>query len=61
MYLIGEKSNLKTQLSAAPVATFGIPLNSIVGSQTNPVRQRAVLPLLLGKRTLCSECFLGRL
>jgi len=43
------------------VATLGVPLDSVVGSQTNPVGQGAVLPLLLGKRALCSEGLLGRL
>ena len=53
--------NLKTQLSATPVSALCVPLNRVIGSQTNPVWQRAILPLLLGKRPLGAECFLGRL
>ena len=55
------KVNLKTQLSATPVSTLGVPLDSVIGSQTNPVWKRAILPLLLGKRTLRTEGLLGRL
>ena len=56
-----QSNLLKTQLRATPVSALCVPLNSVIGSQTNPVRQRAILPLLLGKRTLGTECFLGRL
>ncbi len=58
---IEATANLKTQLGAAPVSALGVPLDGVIGSQTNPVWQRTVLPLLLGKRTLCSESLLGRL
>ena len=52
---------LQSQLGAAPVTTLGIPLDTIVSSRPDPVRQRSVLSLLLGKRSLGSESFLGRL
>ena len=43
------------------MSALGVPLDGVISSQTNPVWQRAVLPLLLGKRALCSEGLLGRL
>lgn len=52
---------LQSNLCAAPVATLGVILDSIVRLKTDPLWKRAVLPLLLGKGALGAEGFLGRL
>lgn len=53
--------SLKTKLSPSPVTALGVVLNSIVRSETNPLRKRAILPLLLRQSALCAEGLLGRL
>ena len=56
-----QKARLQSQLGATPVTALGIPLDLVVSTKTDPVRQGAVLPLLLGERSLCSKSLLGRL
>merc|ERR1719215_1252698 len=48
----GKLLRLVFQLRAAPVATLGVVLDGGVRLQTEPLRQRAVLFLLLGKKHL---------
>ena len=43
------------------MSTFGIPLDCIVCSHTNPLWKRSILTLFLGQCTLCTECLLRRL
>ena len=43
------------------MTTLGVPLDFVVGSETDPMRQRAILPLLFRERSLGSESLLGRL
>jgi len=50
---------LQTQLGAAPVTALGVPLDGVISTEADPMRQRAVLPLLLGQCPLGSECLLG--
>jgi len=49
---------LKTQLGATPVTAFRIPLDCIIRSHTDPVRQGPVCTLRFGKRALQSEALL---
>ena len=49
---------LKSELSSAPVTTLGVVLDGIICSEANPLRKRAVLPLLLSEGTLCAESLL---
>ena len=52
---------LQSQLGATPVTTLSVPFDLIIGPKTDPVRQWAILPLLLGQRSLGSERLLRRL
>jgi len=52
-------NNLQSKLGTTPVTTLSIVLDAIVRAKTNPLWQRTVLPLLLGKSALCTESFLG--
>jgi len=56
-----HENTLQSQLGAAPVAALSIPLDSIVGSQSNPMWERTILPLLFGKLYLGSKSLLRRL
>mmetsp|Transcript_30128 Transcript_30128/g.66732 ORF Transcript_30128/g.66732 Transcript_30128/m.66732 type:complete len:83 (+) Transcript_30128:209-457(+) len=50
----------KAELGTAPVSALGVVLDGIIGTEPNPLRQGAVLPLLLGKGALGAEGLLGR-
>jgi len=52
---------LQSQLGAAPVTTLGVPFDGVVGTHTNPLRQRPVLSLLFGQGALGAKGFLRRL
>jgi hypothetical protein len=52
MFSHWHKSTLQSQLGAAPVTTFGVPFDGIVRSHADPVRQRSILPLTFGRRSL---------
>mmetsp|Transcript_17765 Transcript_17765/g.38757 ORF Transcript_17765/g.38757 Transcript_17765/m.38757 type:complete len:93 (+) Transcript_17765:82-360(+) len=58
----GQRDNsptcLKSKLSSAPVTTFRVIFDGIVSSETNPLRKRAILPLLLSEGTLRAESLL---
>jgi hypothetical protein len=54
-------SSLDAELGAAPVATLGVVPDGVAGTQTDPLRDRAVLLLLLGKEHLGAEGLVGRL
>ena len=49
---------LESKLCSTPVTTVSIVLDCIICSETNPLWQWAILPLLLGKRTLGAESLL---
>jgi hypothetical protein len=52
---------LHTQLGTTPVTTPGVPLDGVIRTHTDPLRQRPVLALLLSKRPLGDKCLLRRL
>ena len=52
--------NLDAKLGAAPLSALGIVPNFVVGAHADPVRNRAVLALLLRQLLLRAEGFVGR-
>ncbi|KAJ8577208.1 hypothetical protein ON010_g2004 [Phytophthora cinnamomi] len=54
-------SCLQAELGAAPVAALGVVLDGVVGAQTDPLRDRAVLLGLLGEDALGTEGLVRRL
>jgi len=54
-------SSLEAELGTAPVSALGVVLDGVIGTEADPLRKRAVLPLLLGKSALGAEGLLGRL
>lgn len=55
------RNRLQAELGPAPVSALGVVLDGIIGTEPNPLRKGAVLPLLLGKGALGAEGLLGRL
>jgi len=52
---------LQSELCAAPVTAFGVVPDGVSGAQTDPLRDRSVLTLLLRQNLLHFERLVGRL
>ena len=52
--------HLESELGSAPVPALGSVPDSVVGSKTNPVGNRPVLPHLLGQLLLYHKRLVGR-
>lgn len=55
-----QHCRLNAQLGSAPVPPLRIVANFVVRPETDPVRNRSVLPCLLGQDLLRPESLLGR-
>ena len=51
----GEARHLDAELGAAPVTPLGVVAHGVVGAKADPVRDRPVLPGLLGQRRLRAD------
>lgn len=58
IFLSKKTTHLKTKLGTTPVTPLCIVFNAIVSTKTNPLWKWAILPLLLCKCALGTECFL---
>lgn len=56
-----KHGGLEAELGAAPVAALSVVADGVVGSHTDPVRDRPVLPLLLRQFLLDHETLVRRL
>lgn len=53
--------SLQVELGASPVSALGIVSDSVVGAETEPLRNWPILFKLFAQFALDVECFLGRL
>ncbi len=60
-HFVPFSSSLETKLSTTPVTPLCVVFNGIVSTETDPLRKRTVLSLLLGKSALGAERLLRRL